>query len=384
MKRYLTIVVLLLATFPLCAQNIRKDDIALQTIIQNSSVGTVSFLKPIAGAVITVGLGPSSCSVLNSPSGSTASCSPLASLCSSQTDTVCNQPNPTNADANGNYGFWLKPQRYNVAVTGIGVNGKVLTYDLPVGLLDSGSASLPNNVQGTGGLLTLFSGPDTFVGRNTTDILTNKTLTSPAINNPTISGIGPRFQQFTSSGTFTIPSNVTVVKVTVVGGGGAGGGATAGNNGSGGGGGSYATKWLSGLTPGNTLTVTIGPGGTGVSGANGNNGTGSTVSSGTQTITSIVTNGGIGGFSTGTAQAGGAGGVAGTGGDLNIAGGGGNNTDTAVSGGQGGMSLFPGLNGGFSCGNAINAGTGGNGCNSGGTLTGGNGASGIVIFEWVI
>jgi len=41
-------------------------------------------------------------------------------------------------------------------------------------------------INGSGGALTLPAGPDTLVGRATTDTLTNKTLTSPTLNTPTI------------------------------------------------------------------------------------------------------------------------------------------------------------------------------------------------------
>ena len=86
-------------------------------------------------------------------------------------------------------------------------------------------------------------------------------------------------QVFTSSGTFTIPAKA--VKVTVTGGGGTGG-SNGGKSCGGGGAGGTAIKWLSGLTVGSTLTVTVGS-------AGGN----STVASGTQTISTIT--GGAGG-----------------------------------------------------------------------------------------
>jgi len=112
---------------PCFAQNVRKDDIAILAVKQTS--GSV-VLQPINGAVITVGKGASSCTVTSTPSGSSGSCSPLASLCSSQTDAVCIQTNPTNSDVNGNYGFWVLPGTFQVAISGIGVTGKVITYDM--------------------------------------------------------------------------------------------------------------------------------------------------------------------------------------------------------------------------------------------------------------
>jgi len=104
--------------------------------------------------------------------------------------------------------------------------------------------------------------------------------------------VGASGQAFTTNGTFTIPTGVTKVKVTVVGGGGGGStGATVSKvarvGGSGGGGGT-AIAYLTGLTPGNTLAVTIGGGGAGGSCFNGNGGTASTVASGTQSISTIT------------------------------------------------------------------------------------------------
>ena len=63
---------------------------------------------------------------------------------------------------------------------------------------------------------------------------------------------------FTSSGTFTIPA--TKVKVTVLGAGGGGGSQSPAAYAGGGGGAGAAFKWLSSLTVGSTLAVTIGSG----------------------------------------------------------------------------------------------------------------------------
>lgn len=71
-------------------------------------------------------------------------------------------------------------------------------------------------------------------------------------------------QVFTSNGTFTIPAGITRVMVDGCGGGGGGGKSTeldVGNFGSGGGGGGYFRKIITGLTPGETVTVTVGAGG---------------------------------------------------------------------------------------------------------------------------
>ena len=113
---------------------------------------------------------------------------------------------------------------------------------------------------------------------------------------------GEQAQVFTSSGTFTIPTLITAVKVTVQGGGGGGGGASGGacpgpGIGGGGGAGGAAITWLTSLTPGNTLSVTIGSAGAAGSSGGGNGGTGGTssVASGTQTITTISGTGGNGG-----------------------------------------------------------------------------------------
>jgi hypothetical protein len=227
----------------------------------------------------------------------------------------------------------------------------------------------------------------------------NNTLTLAGTDGTTLTGPGtipaggvlafgvPKFQQFTANGTFTIPAGVTAAKVTVVGAGGAGGGCSVGaNNGGGGGAGGMGIKWLSGLTPGNTLTVTVGTGGAGNSNATGNAGGASSVSSGTQTITTVSANGGGGGFSGAATSAGAVESAAGTGGDMNFGGSGGSYATTAGPyGGGGGASVFGGAGGnsGSTGRPAVGSGSGGSGCASAGTGAGGSGANGLVIFEWV-
>jgi len=200
---------------------------------------------------------------------------------------------------------------------------------------------------------------------------------------------GAKGQAFTSNGTFTIPTGVTSVKVTVVGGGGAGGSVSGSNAyaAGGGGAGGAAVKFLTSLTPGNTLAVTVGTAGNT-----------SSVASGTQTITTISATGGSAGGNNG--GAGGTGGL-GSNGDLNIGGGGGNGGvygEEAIyigyHGGAGGNSIFGGGGAGLgdistpSNGAAGRAyGGGGGGAVSsygggGGSYSGGAGAAGVVLFEW--
>lgn len=204
----------------------------------------------------------------------------------------------------------------------------------------------------------------------------------------TYNGTTPSKQIFVANGTFTIPAGVIATKVTVIGGGGAGGGASASNTGAGGGSGGIAIKWLSALTPGNTLAVTIGAGGTGVSNASGNNGSASSIASGTQTISTVTANGGIGGQAS-TSPGPGGGALISTGGDINGAGAPAQFVTVASGfGGAGGATMFGGA-GGFvgstsaGAGAVANTGSGGGGAGVGATNAGGAGAAGIVIFEWV-
>lgn len=190
----------------------------------------------------------------------------------------------------------------------------------------------------------------------------------------TVSGFsGPRANVYTSNSTFTIPSGITAVKVTVIGGGGGGSGSGVSGSANGNGGGT-AIKWLTGLTSGNTLSVTIGAGGGGGGGSShGSAGGASTVASGTQSI-STITGGG------GSASSSNLGGTA-SGGDLNFAGG---------SGTQGANT---GISGGSLYGNGVRstASTAGTGYGAGGgkgndsdcvQRGGGAGSAGVVVFEY--
>lgn len=233
----------------------------------------------------------------------------------------------------------------------------------------------------------------------TTTLVASGSVTTPVITGPTSftgfptfnvgSSLGPQIQLFSINGTFTIPVGVVKVKVTVVGAGGAGGGSTAANSGASGGAGGAAIKYLSGLTPGNTILVVVGTGGLGVSGASGNAGLPCSISSGTQVITTVTANPGTGGGTGAGTQFGGSGGSA-INGDLNFPGNAGtpnlsSSATTGVSGpgsifGGGGQNVFQGPG---NPGTAPGAGGSGTGSNGAGNLAGGNGANGIVIFEWI-
>jgi hypothetical protein len=199
-------------------------------------------------------------------------------------------------------------------------------------------------------------------------------------------GGGGRGQAFTSNGTFTIPAGVTALKVTVVGGGGNSGPAETNfyTFGIGGGGGGAAIKYLTSLTSGNTLSVTVG-------GAGGT----SSVASGTQSITTIsATGGATGGRNPQSPICDGALGGSGSNGDININGGGSTAGylayETAVLS-TGGNSIFGSTQrsrtrdsqNNYLGENAINYGCGGSGpFRYNVNQSASSGFQGIVIFEW--
>jgi len=192
-------------------------------------------------------------------------------------------------------------------------------------------------------------------------------------------------QFFTSSGTFTAPTGVTTVYVTMAAGGGAGSGADGGAGGRGGGAaGGCLIKYPYAVTPGNNYTVTVGTGGAGgwgngaagtdsvfgdltVLGGNGGSGTKGGASRGTQAIV----DGGAGDGS------GGAGGTA-----VVMSGGGGDGAD--YRGGGGGASPFGngGAGGALGLNGNDGSGYGSGGGGSGGASDGGSGTAGFVLVEW--
>lgn len=182
---------------------------------------------------------------------------------------------------------------------------------------------------------------------------------------------------FLSSGSFTVPETATTqtkFEITTCGGGGNGGTSTSGNAASGGGAGGCAVKVLSGLTPGQVLTVTVG----GATQASSVSGSG---------FTTIQGNAGADGAS-GSGSNGNAGGVGGTasGGDLNHQGGDGGSNKGVSAGtifisGEGGASIFGG--GGYAGGTGVGTGAAGKALGSGGG-GGANGGSGGVGKQGVV
>lgn len=223
-------------------------------------------------------------------------------------------------------------------------------------------------------------------------------------------------QYFLSSGTFTVPAGINRVKVSVWGGGGGGGGGNNGNFGGSGGACGFGVAYITGLTPGSSVTVTVGAGGAGggqaTAGSNGGNssfgaaatstggggggtnptGAGTAGTAGTFTTTgqivwyprsaagSAVTAGG-GGGSAGAQGTLGPGGVGGGG----HSGGGGSAGSSGGTGGAGGLSFGAGAPGNAAT--AINGGSGGGTAGGAGGIGstqggGGGGGTGGVLVEW--
>ena len=168
------------------------------------------------------------------------------------------------------------------------------------------------------------------------------------------------YKEFTSSGTFTVPSGITSLKVVALGGGGGGGHNSATivtqNSGGGGGGGGMCISSLS-VTAGESLTVTVGSGGS----AGGGNGGNSQV----LRSSSLLIGGG-----------GGSGGAQGS----NSGGSGGTGTNPSGSGADASVQLDGGAGGsggiGFVFSAAIGGGGGGGAAGANGSFGGADGGAG--------
>jgi hypothetical protein len=168
---------------------------------------------------------------------------------------------------------------------------------------------------------------------------------------------------FTSSGTWTVPQGVTSILVS----GCAGGNGGYGSGGTGGAAGQWVIKQHISVTPGSTITVTIGAGGAGSTG-NCNYGGNTTLVSGSTTLLSL--SGGGGGGYDGSVSSGYPRGSNGY-----------TNTSSSIYISAPGASSPFGGGGGAGGGAAYGYGGGGGGSAGGGT-NGGSGAPGIIIIEY--
>jgi hypothetical protein len=208
---------------------------------------------------------------------------------------------------------------------------------------------------------------------------------------------GSRKAIFTSSGTYTVPAGITQIWVSGAGGGGGGGGGNQFSNGAqgAGGGGGYAgsstLKTPVSVTPGQSLTITIGAGGAAGAGTsslanagNGSAGGATTIVSGSSTLINLP--GGVGGSGANVYNTnyvyGGYGysfGLCLSAVDSSYAfsgllavGGNGQFSPFSTSGGGGGNNNNSGNTGTF----------GGGGGGGGSTANGGAGGNGYLIIEW--
>lgn len=213
-----------------------------------------------------------------------------------------------------------------------------------------------------------------------------------------VSALVPNMQVFTTNGIFTVPTNVTRIRVELWGGGGGGGKGAASYFGGGGGAGGYAFNVIN-VTPGTNYPVTVGIGGT-----NGIAGTFSSFSNlvsatgggaGTNAASNANGGGGIGGTTTNSIVSFGISGAttnsivpfAGTAGAAGYLYWGGNGASAfGPLGGSGGLGSVTGSSGAaVSGGNANGLGAGGGGASAGSNpqLTGGGtGGPGLVIIYY--
>jgi hypothetical protein len=151
-----------------------------------------------------------------------------------------------------------------------------VTFEIQSGSLPAGATATTVNENGVSKYQ--ISGFSAVVGNTTSNFTiraadTNSNTSSRAFS---ITVNAPVSESFTSSGTFSVPSGTTAVDVLVIAGGGGGGCAAPGGGarraGGGGGGGLVFVPGFP-VTPGGTVSVTVGCGGAGATGKGGQNGT---------------------------------------------------------------------------------------------------------------
>ena len=315
---------------------------------------------------------------------------------------------------------WQVPPGGGGAVTSVSTTDPALTISPTTGAVIVSA----NNFQGdagTGGVHGVVPAPAAGDAAANKFLKANGTwATTPGGGGGTLQG-----QEFTSSGTFNVPSGVTSAWITMIGGGGAGGGSTAAATGGGGGGSGELVQFMPVLvTSSSAVTVTVPTAATGSSGSNGadggdvsfgvylarggkggttagasgaGGGTGGSASKGAGNPGTLGTSGGAeapthfgggsgGGAGNTTGSAGSAGGGAGP-----YSGAAGGSSASSQAGGGGGASTIygqggAGANGGSTGSTATSTNYGAGGGGGGGNASnsaGGSGAPGYVLVQWV-
>ncbi|MGC8474781.1 MAG: glycine-rich domain-containing protein [Acetobacteraceae bacterium] len=199
-----------------------------------------------------------------------------------------------------------------------------------------------------------------------------------------VPGFGAGVESFVTSGTFTVPNGITQVEVEVWGGGSGSFASTASIASGGGSGGGYARKLVSGLTPGQTVAVTVGIGGAGGTTA----GTAASPGGSSSFGTFVSATGGSVNATASISQPqnGATPGGSGIGGDVNLTGSSGQSAFMSAAGVGGAAPLggmqssgTVGVAGVFPGGGAGGAGTGVNGTTP---YNGAAGANGFVVVRW--
>ena len=241
---------------------------------------------------------------------------------------------PAFTTASGTLGSFVNGSSVSVSVNATDPEsaGNV-TFELQSGALPSGITL--TNTAAEGGTA-ILSGTAPTVGSSTTSNFVLRAV--DAASNTTSRAFAitirpPSYQSFTSSGTFSVPSGITSMANVLVVAGGGGGGSPSG----GGGGGAGGLVYMPGfpVTPGGTVTVTVGCGGA-------RNGDGQDSAFGSPGDPGLGQGGVL------TAKGGGRGGAGGNGGS----GGGINGNNGGVAGGSATQPTQPGNSGAYGFGNA--------------------------------